>query len=1558
MAINLTTTGTLSVVPLADLGKIPGYTHPATVNLLTEFTIDEIQNSDSLQDAIDSGYVTLEDGNGTTILNLSTDFTPVLIKSNLQATTDPRATNDKSVGYSIGSTWINNNTGAVFTCVDNTEGAAVWTQNTAGNLADASFFDGVDSTGGTNVDTTWTDIPLNTERKKTSEFTHSTTVSNQEVTIATSGTYIVTYRVVVNDVSDGERGQTDTRLALDTGSGFSAVSNSIGAIYHADGQANRDGQCQFTMALDLNADDKIKVQAYHQTGTGTVNLAAGSGLIIHSVRGPKGDTGEQGPSVAVEDLATVQVRRTTVYNFINTIYNDLEFNTTDIENDPDVIEHGNVTTDRITVKETGLYAISFMAVIDGDNGNLHNFRVRVNDTSVINGSETTSETTSAGLFGSQSDAMQISHSFYASLTANDYITLQGQTPTSGTSNTLAGMLFTCQKCEGVSGAKGDTGDTGATGAVGAAGPAGADGDMTWEGDWTSQDYTANQAVSYQGSSYVCHTNTTSSQIPTDTNFWDLLASKGDAGSDGVAGVQGPTGPAGADGDITWEGAWQNQDYTVNQAVSYNGASYVCKLNTTSSQIPTDTTYWDVLAQKGSAGSVTSLIYLTYDGSSGTPSGSLGTTKNSDGDWSVTEPGMYYIDPTDGDMLIRIPDSDSGNEGEVFSFRKPNFANNDHLITFRTENGTQKIAQEDRFYMFHPGEAAEFVAVNFVSGGATGRKWRQTISQPIDKVFFQELDNSGSPYSLNHPAGFYLVDTSGGDVVVNLGDIGDDNDAREARFHVVDETNQLILNADASDTIDGKDSIRLKYNGQVVGILADSSSNEWHLTVDTRNETSIKSIYVSPEGDDDYADGSSRAPFATIKAANDSITDNSSSKRYCVFVGPGSYTEDSIDMKAYVDIRAEGGPFSTIVTASSAGINVFNNEDGSNTLAGLTITGATSGRAYLLSGTAIQGIIKDCVIYNCQVGVEADNGILTALNLASAPSGSMTSFLKSSGTGFINGSGFMIGPFCSITNGIHSTGSDATIAIANINCLSSLVASAFLAENDSTMNVQSINCSGATNGLYCKDSGTELRARMFCARSCTNTIRMNGGLMNILAGCLNDPITYDLLIEDVDSKLRFQGEFDKSKASFPNGWSNDIVSAFDDEEDDEGNVSWGNFAVGRADKGDTSYFGQGADYVRNISVITTDSTATSTTDGGNLTDVSDDAESASGSTFSFQGTAANHTILIGSNNSNGSDVIKHWGILINQTTAAVEASAKSFAFEYWNGSAWTEFNVMAVQPENSYRYANEVFIRGSQKEAIRYGLTEDNFGSDWAKKTIDSKNLYWIRIRIATGLTTAPVFEQLKLSPSGSSFSTDGTLVHSGRARYRIPISASGNVFGEGGLNNINYTVGTGAGAQTWSHQIKNATANNSGDFLCYQFSIPRGLDTGLPLYVIGSFLADGTGSAAGIDLVCSILPVEIAGIMEADPTGGVTPVERTFANTETITAKAAQTDSLTIDDIAAGKIQQVEFGPFDISDYYEGDMIFLRIEWDDIGSVPANGNQSTFIEVGVNGYKWTTGERA
>ena len=65
-------------------------------------------------------------------------------------------------------------------------------------------------------------------------------------------------------------------------------------------------------------------------------------------------------------------------------------------------------------------------------------------------------------------------------------------------------------------------------------------------------------------------------------------------ANGLASWQTPVGGS----SLMWQGIWVSQEYFIDDVVEFNGSSYVCVLNTTTNQDPTDTDYWDLLAAKG------------------------------------------------------------------------------------------------------------------------------------------------------------------------------------------------------------------------------------------------------------------------------------------------------------------------------------------------------------------------------------------------------------------------------------------------------------------------------------------------------------------------------------------------------------------------------------------------------------------------------------------------------------------------------------------------------------------------------------------------------------------------------------------------------------------------------------------------------------------------------------------------------------------------------------------------------------------------------------------------
>ena len=68
---------------------------------------------------------------------------------------------------------------------------------------------------------------------------------------------------------------------------------------------------------------------------------------------------------------------------------------------------------------------------------------------------------------------------------------------------------------------------------------GADGDITWQGEWSSATtYTQNEAVQYSGSAYVALQGNTNLIPSANASSWSVMTLKGDTGATGAAGSAG------------------------------------------------------------------------------------------------------------------------------------------------------------------------------------------------------------------------------------------------------------------------------------------------------------------------------------------------------------------------------------------------------------------------------------------------------------------------------------------------------------------------------------------------------------------------------------------------------------------------------------------------------------------------------------------------------------------------------------------------------------------------------------------------------------------------------------------------------------------------------------------------------------------------------------------------------------------------------------------------------------------------------------------------------------
>lgn len=170
------------------------------------------------------------------------------------------------------------------------------------------------------------------------------------------------------------------------------------------------------------AGDQIGVNALNAS----ITIESGGGILLFGHSASQwGIVAKAGDLGAVAN-DVVQARRTTNLT-LTTAFVDVTLDTTDVETDSAVVEHDAVT-DRIVAKVAGTYKIGYEVDIEvsttGESTITADGRVRLNDTSVIAGSEALCGVLSDGSIIADFLQNHLSQEFYVTLAANDFITLQ------------------------------------------------------------------------------------------------------------------------------------------------------------------------------------------------------------------------------------------------------------------------------------------------------------------------------------------------------------------------------------------------------------------------------------------------------------------------------------------------------------------------------------------------------------------------------------------------------------------------------------------------------------------------------------------------------------------------------------------------------------------------------------------------------------------------------------------------------------------------------------------------------------------------------------------------------------------------------------------------------------------------------------------------------------------------------------------------------------------------------------------------------------------------------
>ena len=751
--------------------------------------------------------------------------------------------------------------------------------------------------------------------------------------------------------------------------------------------------------------------------------------------------------------------------------------------------------------------------------------------------------------------------------------------------------------------------------------------------------------------------------------------------------------------------------------------------------------------------------------------------------------------------------------------------------------------------------------------------------------------------------------------------------------------------------DGTDVLLLTGGTNVT--LSNPSTNQIKIdissSIDTGNTIWVDDIF----GNDGTATPDRQdLPYLTLNGALLASTSGDT-----IMVRPGNYSEEGLNIPNGVSMISEGGWEVTIIgpTPSSATDNIIElNENSYLEGFSVNIPQSTFNAVYATNALGTNTANNITFYGNSSTGS-------TGTGLYKTGGGKLIGYgIRVEGGGMKNALKVDSGELA--LEGIHVPQSNGDIE--NVLLVTTSGSSAGRAQ---ILSYNTVN-NNVTNAVRLEggSSGTTPTARIFTPNvfNATNAISSNGDYqcINFLGGSIEN-VTYavnvDLTGTGVDASYRITSNHQPNYIYPPAVVYNADFGLDFQQESTDRFVSRKNlfgidrFGIGFAERGSEVFAGRGAPYSTGMVVLTTDNTTTSTTDGGNFVDISEEAKSRAGSTFTFQTGGTGTSILVTTTRVSDdlTTPLKFFGVDMEVLSRTIGGS---YTVEFWNGSGW-EGDLYQVHSEDlGYLYGKTLFQRNQNKEHVVLGLDKD-LEDTWATKTINGTEGYWMRFRTTTSATTSPSFEHFELMSDSTFITKEGVIQFNGRSLYSKSINLVGGQWGQGNptLSDYNVTVGSGTNpTETWNHEFPIAQFGTNGEAATFALKIPKGASVAQKIKVYTDYILSGTDAdITSANLIFSVLPVEVSNVLVADPDGGIIPTPRTVSATTTFNTYSAQTSSISTD-IGSDKIHSLNLGTFDISDYYSDDMLLMRLEKDSGTNVNLN-----LVNLFVDFDMWTLGSQ-
>jgi hypothetical protein len=396
-----------------------------------------------------------------------------------------------------------------------------------------------------------------------------------------------------------------------------------------------------------------------------------------------------------------------------------------------------------------------------------------------------------------------------------------------------------------------------------------------------------------------------------------------------------------------------------------------------------------------------------------------------------------------------------------------------------------------------------------------------------------------------------------------------------------------------------------------------------------------------------------------------------------------------------------------------------------------------------------------------------------------------------------------------------------------------------------------------------------------------------GIRNIFIG--NDAGFFEtdsnkLYIENSSSTSPLiYGEFDNNIVRINGNFSADTVLGYLTEETlvgDEGiNISTGELHVGRYDGGKESVFGEGDSHVVGMKVF-------STTNGTTFTDNTAAASSATGSTYE----TFNGTTTVGSADYIGSDY-PLCGIKL-KTALVLTPGTGAVAREYWNGSTWQAFTMMATDADSPYTQRADDIGTVVGSEQVRFGSCDDQ--DTTTVNGVHGK--YWIRFRITSAITSVGEIEQIKLHTNRYEINADGFTEYFGSGVYEKDIPL--NLLPLSGATPSDEVISFASGLTL--NYIDNGFNNSATDGFGGYVIIPEGFDTSKPLTFTSSYYVNGTATG---DIEFQLETVQVS---VGDTLDGTLPYKEQLSSIQTISVASDEilktvSFSINVEDLIPGE---------------------------------------------------------